>query len=89
MSSGELSHSLVGLQDSLAVTTQNDDPKDIRDTEAHRMATSIVKLADRFVRNGQLTLAELSTYLPGTEHEGFLEWFTDAKHRRVIDTHNS
>ena len=60
-------------------TAQDDD----HTAQAAKMASSILKIADRFVKNGELTHAELSTYLPGTEHEDFLAWFTHSSSRRV------
>ena len=42
--------------------------------EIQREAAEIMRVADRHARNGQLCIAELQTFLTGTEHEEFLEW---------------
>lgn len=47
---------------------------------ASARAHHILAEADKFVRDGQLTMLELCTFLPHTEHEGFLEWLLRSKY---------
>ena len=42
--------------------------------EIQREAAEIMRIADRHARNGQLCIAELQTFLSGTEYEEFLDW---------------
>lgn len=46
------------------------------DKEAHH----IIKQADKMSVDGKLSMIEMTTFLKGTEHEGFLEWLLRDKY---------
>lgn len=59
------------------------------DIKAH--AARMVDIADNFCKNDELTIAEMETFLPRTEYEGFLHWFLDdhAKAMKQVDNDKS
>ena len=50
--------------------------QDSADARAHH----IIERADQFVHDGALSVLELCTFLPHTEHEGFLEWLMKGRY---------
>ena len=64
---------------------------ELRDRTIGRMVKHIMRIGDSFIRNGELSIAEMETYLMGTDYEPFVLWLrqrNSAQFRSADGDHN-